>query len=133
MDRQHRVEEMRQPNAMRFRYETEKATVAIKTPWTALCGDLDPRLVVSIEQLVGDLAARIFVGQFDRCRPEPLRVDHGDEAIRQNALHRGVGSEVFKLAHLKVARANCSQRWLRRSFSTSIMHPYTPFRQKIDG
>ena len=97
---------MRQADALRLGDEPEEAAVAVEAPRAALFSDLEPRLVVAVEQLVGDLAGRIFVGQFERFRAEPLHADDGDEAIRQDASHGGVGLEVFELAHLKVARAD---------------------------
>jgi hypothetical protein len=53
-----------------------------------LCGYLDARLVVPIQQLVGDLAAWILIGKFTGLGAEPLRIYDRDEAIRQDALAR---------------------------------------------
>jgi hypothetical protein len=58
---------------------------------------------VPIEQLIGDLAAWVFVGEFEGFGAKPLRADDGDEAIWQNALDGGVRSEVFELAHREAA------------------------------
>jgi hypothetical protein len=41
--------------------------------------------------------------EFEGFGAKPLRADDCDEAIWQDALDGGVGSEVFELAHLKAA------------------------------
>ena len=103
MDCQHRVEKVCELDAMRLGHETKLVSIAVKTPRATLRSHLDPRLVVPIEQLIGDLAAWVFVGEFEGFGAKPLRADDGDEAIWQNALDGGVRSEVFELAHREAA------------------------------
>jgi hypothetical protein len=79
-------------------------SIAVKAPRATLCRHLDPGLIVPIEQLVGDLATGVFVGEFEGFGAKPLRVDDGDEAIWQDALDGGVRSEIFELAHRKAAK-----------------------------
>ena len=100
MNRQHRIEKMREANAMRLGDEPEQVAVAVEAPGAPLFNDLDARLVVAIEQLVRDLAFGVFVGEFEGLRAVPLRVDDGDQTIWQDALDRGIGSKVFELAHI---------------------------------
>lgn len=53
-----------------------------------------------IDQLIGHLAGRRLVGQLQGLRAEPLHVDYGDQAIRQDAAYGSVGLEVLELAHV---------------------------------
>lgn len=54
-----------------------------------------------IEQLIGDLAAGVLVGKFKSFRAKPLRVYDRDEAVRKDALDRGVRSKIFELCHFE--------------------------------
>ena len=96
---EHRVEQMRQADAMRFGHEPEQMAVAVKAPGAALLDHGKARFVVAIQQLVGDPAGRVLVGEFQRLGAKPLDTDDGDEAIREDAAHGGVGLEVFERAH----------------------------------
>ena len=58
VDRQHRVEEVREADALRLGDEAEERAVAVEAPGPALLDDLEARLVVAVEQLVGDPAGR---------------------------------------------------------------------------
>jgi hypothetical protein len=61
-----RIEDVCGADAMAgLRYQTEKATVAVKAPGTALLHDLNPRLVVAIKQFVGHSASWGLVGAFE--------------------------------------------------------------------
>jgi len=100
MHGQHRIEEMGEADPMRFRHKTKQISVAVEAPRAAFCRNLDTRLIVPIEQLVGDLATRVLIGELEGFRAEPLRVHDGDQAIWQDAVHRGVGSKIFELAHI---------------------------------
>jgi hypothetical protein len=64
--RQHRIEEMREPDAMRFGNETEELPVAVEAPRPPLGRDFGPLLIVPVQEFVGDLAARILVGELKR-------------------------------------------------------------------
>ena len=99
MDREHRVEEVGEADALRLGDQAEERAVAVEAPGPALLDDLEPRLVVAVEQLVGDLAGRVLVGQLERLRAEPLHADDGDQGIREDAADGGVGLEVFEAAH----------------------------------
>jgi hypothetical protein len=43
--------------------------------------DLQPGLVMAIEQFVRHLAGRALISQFQRFRTEPLNADDSDEAV----------------------------------------------------
>ena len=57
MDGQNWIEKMGESDAVRFRNQAEKTTVAVKTPRPALLDDLQTRLIVAVKQLVGDFSA----------------------------------------------------------------------------
>ena len=95
--REHRVEEMGEADSLRLGYQAEQRTVAVEAPGAPDLDDLEPGLVVAVQQLVGDLAGWCLVGQLQGLGAEPLYADHRDEAVGQNAAHRGVGLEVFEL------------------------------------
>ena len=56
MDGEHRVEEVREADALRLGDEAEERAVAVEAPGAALLDDLEPRLVVAVEELVGHAA-----------------------------------------------------------------------------
>ena len=58
VDRQHRIEEVREADAVRLGDEAEERAVAVEAPGAALLDDLEARLVVAVEQLVRHLAGR---------------------------------------------------------------------------
>ena len=89
---------------MRLGDQAEQRAVAVEAPGPALLDDLEPRLVVAVEQLVGHLAGRRLVGQLERLRAEPLDADDGDQARRQDAAYRGIGFKVFETAHVLLSR-----------------------------
>ena len=82
---------------MRLGDEAEQRAVAVEAPGPPDLDDLEPGFVVTVQQLVGDLAGRRLVGQLQRFGAEPLHADHRDEAVGQNAAHGGIGPEVFEL------------------------------------
>ena len=90
---------MREPDAMCLGDEPESRTVTVEAPRPALLDDLEPVLVVPVEQLVGDLAGGRLVCQLERLRAEPLDADDGDKAVGKDATHGGVRPEVFELDH----------------------------------
>lgn len=98
-DRQDRVEQVREANSLSFGDQAKERPVAIEAPGAAEFHNLDPRLVVAVEQLVGHLASRRLVGQLDRLRAEPLHADHRDQRVGQDAAHRRVGEQVIEFGH----------------------------------
>ncbi len=78
VDRQHRVEEVREANALGLGDQAEQRAVAVEAPRPALLDQVEPRLVVAIEQLVRHLAGGRLVGELERLGAEPLHADDGD-------------------------------------------------------
>ena len=96
MNRQHRIEEMGQPNALVFGDEAEEAAVAVETPRPAVFDNLNPCLVVAVEQFVRDFACWILVSQFEGLRAEPLDSDDANECVWQDTPDGGVRLQVFE-------------------------------------
>jgi len=71
-------------------------SVAVETPRTSMLHDLDERLVMAIEQFVGNAARRPFVGQLQSLGAKPLYADHCDRLVEQNASDCGGRLEVSR-------------------------------------
>ena len=97
VDRQQRVEQVREADALRFGHQPEQRAVAVEAPRPPLDDDLEPGLVVAVEQFVGDRAGRRLVGQLERFRAEPLHADDRDQAVGMHAADGATGLQVFKL------------------------------------
>jgi hypothetical protein len=97
---QHRVEEMRQTDAMRLRNQAEQMPVAVEAPRAAVLHDLEARLVMAIEQLVGNAARRSFISQLQSLGAKPLHADHRDDLLRQNSPDCGGWLEIFEAGHV---------------------------------
>ena len=96
VDRQHRVEQVRQTDALRLGHQPEQRPVAVEAPRPPGGDDLEPGLVVAVEQLVGDRSSRRLVGQLERFRAEPLHADDRDQAVGMHAPDGAAWSKVFK-------------------------------------
>ncbi len=96
VDRQQRVEQVREADALGFGHEPEQGAVAVEAPRPPLGNDLEPVLVVAVEQLVGDRAARRLVRQLERLRAEPLHADDRHRAVGVDALDAAARPQVFE-------------------------------------
>ena len=94
---EHRIEEMRKADPLRFGNQAEQRAVSVEAPWPADLHDFDAGFVVTVQKLIGDLARRCLIRQLNRFRAEPLYADHRDELIGHDAAHRSVGLEIFQL------------------------------------
>ena len=115
MDGQHRIEQVRETDAVRLRDEAEEAAVAVEAPRPPDLDHFDAWLVVAVEQLVGDFAVRGLIVQLEGFGAEPLRAHHRDQRVRQNAADGRVRQELFELGH-------CSplfRRWPERPLAYS--------------
>ena len=97
VDCQQRVEQVREADALRFGHQPEQRTVTVEAPRPPLGDDLEPGLVVAVEQFGGDRAGRRLVGQLDRLRAEPLHADDGHYAVGMHAPDSAARSKVFEL------------------------------------
>ena len=96
VDRQHRIEEVRQLDAHRLGDQAEQRAVAVEAPRPALLHEIEPQLVVPVEQLVRDLSRCSLVSQLECLGAEPLDVDHCDEGVREEAPDGCVGLKGFE-------------------------------------
>ena len=103
VDCQQRVEQVREADALRFGHQPEQRAVAVEAPRPPLGNDLEPGLVVAVEQFVGDRAGLRLVGQLERFGAEPLHADDRDQAVGMHAADSATGLQVFKL-HDSVGR-----------------------------
>jgi hypothetical protein len=62
VDCQNWIEQVREVDAVRFRDQAKETAVAVETPGPALLDDLKARLIMAVEQLVGDAPSGIFIG-----------------------------------------------------------------------
>jgi len=99
VNRQHRVEQVRQTNALCFGNQTEECAVPVEAPRTTLFDERDAGFVVAIEQFVRHFAGGRLVRQLKRFGPEPLDADHSDQCIGEDAANSRVGLKVFEPAH----------------------------------
>lgn len=95
--RQHRVEEVRQANAVCLGDESEERTVTVEAPRAALLDDRESSLVVTVQNLLGDATGRTAIHEREGLGPVPLDVDHRRGRIGQDAANGGAGGEVFEL------------------------------------
>ena len=65
------VEEMRQTDTMRFRNQPKQVPIAVKAPRAAVLHNFEARLVMAIEQFIGNAARWRLVGQFQRLGAKP--------------------------------------------------------------
>lgn len=62
MNGEHRVEQMREMNALGLGHQAEEGAVAVEAPRPSLLDDLEIGLAIAIKQLVADPSSRVFVG-----------------------------------------------------------------------
>jgi hypothetical protein len=96
MNREHGVEEVRQADAVGFRDEAEEGAVAVEAPGSARFDHCEARLVVAVEDLVGDAAIGAAVDECEGIRAVPGHTDHRDQRIRQDPAEGRVGLKVFE-------------------------------------
>ena len=99
MDRQHRVEEVRQAYALCLGDQSKQRTVTVKTPRPALLHELEPWLVVPIEQFVRDLAGGRLVGELECLGAKPLHTDNDHHRVGDYAPHRCTWLKFLELDH----------------------------------
>ena len=99
VDRQHRVEQVREADALRLGDEAEQRAVAVEAPRPALLHELEARLVVAIEQLVRHLAGGRLVGELERLGAEPLHADDDHDRVGDDPPHRCTWLKLFELDH----------------------------------
>ena len=87
VDGQQRVEQVGQANPVGLGDETEQAAVAVEAPRAPGGDDLQPGLVVAVDEFVAKPALGGLVGQLQALGAEPLRIDDSDDRTGQDAAH----------------------------------------------
>ena len=122
--REDRVEEVCQADAMRLGDEPKQSAVAVEAPRPTQLHHFYPLLVVTIQQLVGDLALWRLVGQLKGFRTEPCDAHDGNETVGQHAANRGRGLQVLKSSHVEIWPRSgivCRESWFGRSLGRSVL------------
>ena len=96
VDRQQRVEQVGEADALCLGRQAEERAVAVEAPRPPVRNRLDPGLGVAVQQLAGQRAVRRPAGHIDRFRTEPLHADHRDEAVRQQPADHQARAQVFE-------------------------------------
>ena len=100
MNRQHRVEEMGEPDTVGLGDEAKEVAIAIKAPGTTNAHQIEGRLTLAIEQHRVGSAMCIFIGQLNGITAIPCDIDDRDHFIRQDAAKRCSSREVFQSHHV---------------------------------
>ena len=94
--REHWIEEMREPDAMRLGDGAVRIAFAVEAPGPPLFSDVQTGLVGPVQDLVVHTAGGVLECQFQRVVAVPLDADHGDQGLGEDAPDRDVGLEVFE-------------------------------------
>ena len=82
MDGEQRIEQVGQIDPVCLRDQAKELPVAIEAPWATVFEDLQPRLVMPIEQFVRNAAGCRLVRQFKSLGAKPLHAHHRYDLIR---------------------------------------------------
>ena len=85
---------------MGFGDEPEQCPVAVEAPGLSLGGHVQRGLAVAVKQLVAEAARGVLVGDLDGDGADPLDVDHGDKAVREDAGNGAVGRDFLERSHV---------------------------------
>ncbi len=96
-EREERVEQVREVDALCLGDEAEQGTVAVEAPRTPSLGDLERGLSVAVQDLRAQSTVGELVGQLNRVRAVPFRADNRGKAGWHEAPHDSPGREQFKL------------------------------------
>ena len=76
----------------------------VEAPGATLLDGLDTGLVVPVQEFVGDLARRRFVGELHCGVAEPPDADHCDRTVSEDALHGCVYRKIFPISYFVVQK-----------------------------
>src|SRR6516164_10939514 len=100
MNSKHRIEQMRQTDTMRLGNQAKQVPFAVEAPGATVLDNFKARLVMAVEQFIGDTARWRLVGQLQCLGAKPLYADHRNNLVRQNASDRCGWLEVFETGHV---------------------------------
>src|SRR5690606_8074448 len=109
----HRVEEVRQADAVGLGDEAEKGAIAVEAPGPPGLDKLKARLVVAEENLVGHASVGAAVDEGEGVGSVPLDADDGDGGVGKDATDGGVRLEIFELQWWHVLNKCLSRTWRR--------------------
>ena len=92
---------MCEPNSLRLGDSPEQRAVAVEAPGPSALDELEPGLVVAIQDLVRNLAGMCFVRELERLGAKPRDVDDNHECVRPDSPDRGIRLKVFEFDHAK--------------------------------
>jgi hypothetical protein len=99
---EHRIEQIGQPDALGFGHQSEQMPVAVEAPGSSGLDDLDGRLAVPVEELVGHPSFAVLEGDLDGVGPEPLHADERHDAVGEDAPYGRVRLEIFEPCHGRI-------------------------------
>jgi hypothetical protein len=97
VDGQDGVEEVGEADALGFGDQAEESAVAVEAPRAALLDDLEPGLVVAVEEAVVDLACGVLVSELEGVGAKPLGLDDCRQRVGDQATQRRAGSQFLEL------------------------------------
>ena len=96
VNREHGIKKVSKADPMSLRNKAKKRAVAVEAPWPASLDKFHARLVVAVENLVGNPSIRPPIHQCQSVRTMPLNAHNGDRGIRQDAAYTGFCLEFFE-------------------------------------
>jgi hypothetical protein len=93
---EHGIEQVRESDAVRLGDQAEERAIAVEAPRSARLDDLEARLVVAVQDLVRDPAARRAIHERERVGPVPGDADDRDRRVGQDAADGGVRPETLE-------------------------------------
>jgi len=88
---------MRQLDPVRLGHQTQKRTVGIERPGTAILLYLQAMFVIPVEDRLGNGAVMITVHDIDRLIADPVDRNDMNGLVRGNAAHRCTVLDLFEL------------------------------------
>jgi hypothetical protein len=96
VDGEHRVEEVREADAVGLGDEPEERPVPVEAPRPAGLDDFETRLVMPIEDFIGHTAVGTAIDEGQSIRTVPLDAHHSDQSVGQDATNTRLGLEIFE-------------------------------------
>ena len=93
--REHRIEQVGESNAIRFRREAIIAAAPVEAPRTSFGHDAEARLVVPIQDLLSELSLGSAVTEGERIGTMPFCTHHGYRRIRNYAVDARIRGEML--------------------------------------
>ena len=97
--RQVRIEQVGQPDALGLRRQPEQVTITAERPRPPRSNQLERRLVAPVDQPVANRSARFFERDLDRLIAEPLDLDDLRHRAGYQAAHRRSGGQLLEAGH----------------------------------